>query len=235
MASVADQNQPTKKPTLATDQEEEHQDLDFISHLPDEILHTIISKLQIRNAAVTTAVSKRWGPIFPTLPSLNIFAGSFDPFEPRYNQYVRNRIKWVDALFSVLNSRKSAVKKFDIAVALKPDNDDFYEVIRDVCIAGVEELSIKNTSSHSCYETPLSVFNSNTIVKLNICYCTLEVPSKLTGLQSLKSLGLTNVTVEDDDLQRMISWCKAMENLSIIDCFKVKNIVICAPSLSELF
>ncbi|KAF3339921.1 hypothetical protein FCM35_KLT15692 [Carex littledalei] len=128
MASEADQNQPAKKPTLSTDQEEEQQDLDFISRLPDKTLHTILSKLEIRDAAVTTAVSKRC-----------------------------------------------------------------------VCFSVVEELSIFDTSSHSCYQIPTPVLFCNTIVKLKIRSCRLVVLLKLIGLRSVKSLILTNISVEDDD------------------------------------
>ncbi|XP_078151584.1 putative F-box/FBD/LRR-repeat protein At4g00315 [Carex rostrata] len=240
------------KPTLATDQGEESQDPDFISRLPDKILHTILSKLEIRDAAVTTAVSKRWAPLFPTLPSLKIVVDSFldsffnfDPFDPfdsdgddydsYHDYYLKNKMKWVNSLISVLDSRKTAVKKFDIAVPMRePDADVFDPVFSIVCFSGVEELSIFNTGFHSCYQTPSPVFSCNTIVKLKIRSCRLVVPLKLTGLRSVKSLVLKNVTVADDDLQRLISWCKAMEKLSIIDCFMVKNIVICAPNLSEL-
>ncbi|KAF3342144.1 F-box protein [Carex littledalei] len=201
---ASDQNQAAKKPTLATDQKEEQQDLNFISLLPDEILHSIISKLQIRDAAVTTAISKRWAPLFPTLPSLKITAATFNPRDPNFNpipgkSYVENsyRIKWIDALCSVLRSRKAALKKFHIAVdILEPYADHFYE--------------------------------------LEISNCWLVVPSKLTGLGSVKSLVLWGVVVADDDFQRMISRCKAMEKLVITDCLKIKNIVIRAPRLSEL-
>ncbi|XP_078151766.1 F-box/FBD/LRR-repeat protein At1g13570-like [Carex rostrata] len=240
MTSEVDQKQPAKKPTLASDQKKEQQGQDYISLLPDEILHTILSKLQIRDAAVTTAVSKRWSPLFPTLPSLKIIAASFNPRDPNFDpingrSYVENRIEWIDALFSVLDSRKTAVKKFDIAVdILEPDEDDFYQVFRDICIAGVEELSISNTDIDFYYQIPTPVFACNTIVKLEISTCKLVVPSKLTGLRSVKSLVLWEVIVADDHLRRMISRCKAMEKLVITDCLKVKNIVICAPSLSEL-
>ena len=48
MASNAEESQPAKKPTLAIDQQPNQ---DFISCLPDEILHLILSKLEIRDAA----------------------------------------------------------------------------------------------------------------------------------------------------------------------------------------
>ncbi|KAF3342145.1 F-box/LRR-repeat protein [Carex littledalei] len=225
MASEPHQNQPAKKQTVATDQEEEQQDLDFISRLPDEILHTILSELEIRDAAVTTAVSKRWAPLFPTLPSLKIDDSSFfnprdtepDPFDEPHNI-----IKLVDSLISVLNSRKTAFKKFDIEVDMHGlDADDLDPLLDVVCVAGVEELSIYNTG----YQTSSPVFFCNTIVKLEIGSCRLVVPSKLTGLRAVKSLVLSSVAVADDDLQRMISWCKAMEKLSIIYCHKVKNML----------
>lgn len=257
MASERDQNQPkrprlrrdgfstiaTKRPklrrdgfsTIATDQKEDQQNQDYISLLPDDILLTIISKLQIRDAAVTTAISKRWAPLFNILPSLEITAATFNPTPDKY--YVENsyRIKWIDALCSVLRSRKTALKKFHIAVdILEQYADHFYDVFDNICAAGVENLSISNTDVDCYYWIPSPVFDCNTIVKLEITKCWLELPLKLTGLRSIKSLVLREVVVADDEFQRMISQCKAIEKLVIIDCLRIKNIVIRAPRLSEL-
>ncbi|KAJ1689745.1 hypothetical protein LUZ63_013900 [Rhynchospora breviuscula] len=237
---ASDHNRPAKKPTLATNHgEEEQQEPDLISRLPDTILHFILSKLEIRDATVTTAVSKRWTPLFPTLPSLKIDAESFNPRYPDlafdYEPYVESEIKWVDALFSVLKARQNPVKKFEIGVEiLNHCSDDFYEVFRGLCVSGVEELVIQSYDFEDIYRIPSPVFSCNTIAKLEFFNCNLVVPSKLTGLQAVNSLELVDVTVADDHLRRMISRCKAMEKLVIRGCKKVKKIAIRAPSLSEL-
>ncbi|KAJ4787734.1 Protein with RNI-like/FBD-like domain [Rhynchospora pubera] len=113
-------------------------------------------------------------------------------------------------------------------------HEHFYVVFRELCVAGVEELLIINDNSRRIYQIPSPVFSCNTIVNLELTSCELVVPSKLTGLQSVKSLKLCHVTVADNDLRRMISWCNGMEKLVIIDCHKVQNIVIHGPSLLEL-
>ncbi|KAJ3685081.1 hypothetical protein LUZ61_014245 [Rhynchospora tenuis] len=237
---ASDHNRPAKNPTLATNHGgEEQRKPDLLSRLPDAILHIILSKLEIRDAAVTTAVSKRWAPLFPTLPSLNIDAESFNPRDPdlplNYEPYVESEIEWVDALFSVLEARQAPVKKFKIGVEiLDYCSDDFYEVFRWLCVSGVEELVIKSYDFEDLYRIPSPVFSCNTIAKLEFFNCNLVVPSKLPGLQGVKSLELVDVTVADDHLRRMISRCKAMEKLVICACNKVKKIVIRAPSLSEL-
>ncbi|KAJ3685077.1 hypothetical protein LUZ61_014241 [Rhynchospora tenuis] len=237
MASVPDQNQPTKKPTLANNHGEEEED--FISCLPDTILHMILSKLEMRDAAVTTAVSKRWAPVFTTLPSLKINTDSFNPRVPtdpeRWEPHVEDADEWIDALCSVLDSRITPVEKFEIDVGiLELYNEYFYVLFRELCVAGVEELLITNSDIHDMYQIPSPVFSCNTIVNLELSFCHLVVPSKLTGLRSVKSLMLYCVTVADIDLRRMISRCKAMEKLVISDCHKVENIVIRGPSLLEL-
>ncbi|KAJ4771251.1 F-box/RNI-like/FBD-like domains-containing protein [Rhynchospora pubera] len=237
MASEPEQNQPTKKPILANNHGEEEED--FISRLPNTILHMILSKLKMRDAAVTTALSKRWAPVFTTLPSLKIDANSFNPRvlecpgpgEP----YVENPEKWIYSLCSVLDSRKTPIEKFEIDVGIfRLYHEHFYVVFRELCVTGVEELLIINDNSRRIYQIPSPVFSCNTIVNLELTSCELLVPSKLTGLQSVKSLKLCHVTVADNDLRRMISWCNAMEKLVIIDCHKVQNIVIHGPSLLEL-
>ncbi|KAJ4780811.1 F-box/RNI-like superfamily protein [Rhynchospora pubera] len=237
---ASDHNRSAKTPTLATNHgEEEQQEHDLISSLPDAILHIILSKLEIRDAAVTTTVSKRWTPLFPTLPSLKIDAESFNPRYPDmpydYDPYVESENQWVDALFSVLDARQAPVKKFEIGVEILDHcSDDFYKVFRCLCVSGIEELVIKSYDFEDLYRIPSPVFSSNTIVRLDFFNCNLVVPSKLTGLQGVKSLELVDVTVADDHLRRMISRCKAMEKLVICCCNKVKKIAIRAPSLSEL-
>ncbi|KAJ1689742.1 hypothetical protein LUZ63_013897 [Rhynchospora breviuscula] len=216
------------------------QQQDFISSLPDDSLHIILSKLPLRDAAVTTAVSKRWAPLFPTLPYLDIHSASFNPLNPEIDsddESVVEDVKgWVAALFSVLHSRRAPVQKFEIGVEILDCwGGDFYEVFDELCAAGVQELVIRNYKYYDdIYEIPWPVFFCNTIVKLEVVNCVLDVPLKFTGLQTVKSLELIDVTVADNHLGRMISRCKAMEKLVITDCNKVKNIIICAPSLLEL-
>ncbi|KAJ4806632.1 F-box/RNI-like/FBD-like domains-containing protein [Rhynchospora pubera] len=209
---------------------------DLISRLPDDILRIILSKLPIRDAAVTTVLSSRWAPLFPTLPSLKIDAASFNPMNPEIDSdNVEDVNEWVDALFSVLDSRRAPVQKFEIGVEILDCCElDFYEVFDDLCAAGVQELVIRNYEYCDLYEIPWPVFSCNTIVKLELQHCVLAVPSKVTGLRAVKSLELFDVTVADDKLRRMISRCRAMEKLVIIGCNKVKNIVIRSPSLLEL-
>ncbi|KAJ4771253.1 F-box/RNI-like/FBD-like domains-containing protein [Rhynchospora pubera] len=224
-------------------QQQQEVDEDFINSLPDDILHIILSKLPIRDAAVTTAVSKRWAPLFPTLPSLDIHPASFNPVNPGIDSdnddesNVEDVNGWVEALFSVLYSRRAPVQKFEIGVEILDScGGDFYEVFDDLCAAGVQELAIRNYKYYDddIYEIPWPVFSCNTIVKLEMVNCVLDVPSKFTGLRAVKSLELIDVTVADNHLRRLISRCKAIEKLVITDCKKIKNIVIRAPSLLEL-
>ncbi|KAJ3685078.1 hypothetical protein LUZ61_014242 [Rhynchospora tenuis] len=213
---------------------------DLISRLPDDILHIILSKLPIRDAAVTTSVSKRWAPLFPTLPYLKIDAASFNPRDSEMNRryrrvHVEDANDWIDTLFYVLGTHQVPVERFEIAVEILDYCElDFYEVFDELCDSGVKELVIKNFYFRVLYDIPLPVFSCETIVKLEMSYCRLEVPSNLTGLRAVKFLVLTYVSVSNGHLRRLISWCKAMEKLVVTYCFKVTNIVIHAPNLSEL-
>ncbi|KAJ4780808.1 F-box/RNI-like superfamily protein [Rhynchospora pubera] len=226
-----------KKQEEQQEKEQEEQEKDLISCLPDDILHIILSKLPLRDAAVTTAISKRWDPLFPTLPSLKIDATSFNPRNSEMNRvlYVENANEWVDALFSVLDFRQAPIEKFEIAVEILEYFElDFYEVFDVHCVAGVKELVINNFDFQVLYDIPCPVFSCETIVKLEMSYCRLVVPSELSSLRAVKLLVLSKVSVSNAHLRRLISWCKAIEKLVITDCFKVTNIVIHVLSLLEL-
>ena len=58
----------SKRRRVEPDSEEPPVSLDFISHLPDEMLQIIISGLPTKSAFRTTFLSKRWQSLWCTVP-----------------------------------------------------------------------------------------------------------------------------------------------------------------------
>ncbi|XP_052140897.1 putative F-box protein At3g44060 [Oryza glaberrima] len=208
--------------------------------LDDASLHAILYCMPLRDAAVTTALSRRWRRVFPTLPCLYIDSATFNGrdyvADSLGDDYCEDPDRWVEALDCIVGSRAAPVAVFDVeADVMFTEEGWFHDVIRVLCRSGgLLKLRIWNTRLTSCYLLPSPVYACETLVSLELFSCRLRVPDRLTGLRALQSLVLQDVVATDGDLQRMLSRCEAMKRLVMEDIRKARNIVIDAPSLEYL-
>uniref|UniRef100_A0A0D9V4X6 F-box/LRR-repeat protein 15/At3g58940/PEG3-like LRR domain-containing protein n=1 Tax=Leersia perrieri TaxID=77586 RepID=A0A0D9V4X6_9ORYZ len=99
---------------------------------------------------------------------------------------------------------------------------------------GLLELGIWNTKYSDGYDVPPAVFDCRTLTKLELFSCRIRVPARLAGLRAVRSLQLRSVVASDADIRRMITQCRAVEDLLIQDIHKARHIVIRAPNLERL-
>nr|CAB3476947.1 unnamed protein product [Digitaria exilis] len=214
---------------------------DRLSALDDTILHAILVRLPLRDAAATTALSRRWPRVFATLPRLLLHPATFNrrgfPDEG-CDDFCEDTARWIDALDSVLDGRAAPVAALEVhARFLFQFRDWFRGAFRELCgSGGLLELSIDNTkhSESERYELPTPIYGCTTLTSLDLYNCRLRVPGKLTGLRAVRSLRLRNVLATDADARRLISRCSASEHLEIQDIHRVRNIVIRSPCLEKL-
>ncbi|KAG1346829.1 F-box/FBD/LRR-repeat protein [Cocos nucifera] len=205
------------------------QEEDRVSHLPDEILLLILSRLNIRYAAATTILSKRWRHLFYFLPCLK-FTGFYDSWSSS-DSLDRELATMAD----VLRSRRCPLKSCYLSITFHEKNfdGDMHRIMHLLCEDGLEDLSIVN-----CGKNPFTIsshmFSCRTITSLDLSGCTLSVPLEFSGLRSLRSLELADVVMTDEDFEMMVSHCCALENLLVYNAFQVKNLVICSSRLSRL-
>ncbi|KAG2599964.1 F-box protein At1g60400-like [Panicum virgatum] len=214
---------------------------DRLSALDDAILHAILARLPLRDAAATTALSRRWPRVFATLPRLLLHPATFNrrgfPDEG-CEDYCEDPARWIDALDSVLDSRAAPVAALEVhARFMFQFREWFRDVFRELCgSGGLLELTIDNTkhSESERYALPTPIYSCTTLTSLDLYNCRLRVPGKLTGLRAVRSLRLRNVVATDADVRRLISRCSAMEHLEIQDIRRARNIVIRSPCLEKL-
>ncbi|KAL6655390.1 hypothetical protein ACP70R_006216 [Stipagrostis hirtigluma subsp. patula] len=212
---------------------------DRLSALNDGTLHAILALLPLRDAAATSALSRRWPRVFATLPRLVLHPATFNrrDFDDGGDEdYCEDAFRWADALESVLEARAAPVAAFEAHGKIMCRFVEWFdEVLRQLCGAGgLLELGVWNTKFNDCYELPSSVYSCKTLTSLELFCCRLRVPGAITGLRAVRSLQLRSVVASDADLRRVISRCSAVERLGIHQVHKARNVVVRAPSLEKL-
>ncbi|GJM87970.1 hypothetical protein PR202_ga03982 [Eleusine coracana subsp. coracana] len=212
---------------------------DRLSALDDATLHAILARLPLRDAAATSALARRWPRVFATLPRLVLRPGTFnrradsDSDEDRCEDAVR----WMSALRGVLARRAAPVAAFDVEAAFAAPLHDAWArlLFRDLCGGGgLLELGVANTNYAAAFTLPPPVYACHTLTSLDLYNCRLRMPSKVTGLRSVRSLRLRNVVATDAEVRRVILRCAAMERLVIHDVHRARSVVVRAPCLETM-
>uniref|UniRef100_A0A0E0JN81 F-box/LRR-repeat protein 15/At3g58940/PEG3-like LRR domain-containing protein n=1 Tax=Oryza punctata TaxID=4537 RepID=A0A0E0JN81_ORYPU len=230
----------TKKARSSESSQAHAADVDRLSALDDVTLHAILYCMPLREAAATTALSRRWRRVFATLPCLYIESSTFNNgdyvVDSLGEDYCEDPDRWIEALDCILDSRAAPVAVFDVETDIMfRDEVWFDDVIRELCRSGgLLKLRIWNTCLTDCYLLPSPVYACETLVSLELFSCRLRVPARITGLRALQSLVLQDVVATDGDLQRMVSRCEAVKRLVMEDIRKARNIIVDTPSLEYL-
>ncbi|KAH6757821.1 hypothetical protein C2S52_023268 [Perilla frutescens var. hirtella] len=187
-----------------------HQDI--ISQLPDDILITIISRLTLREATVTSILSTRWRYLHTYNTHLD-----FPPFNLE-KEHLRNYINTV--VKRVLDSHKGGKVR-----VLKVDTNKarFHKCLEFALTKKAEIIHIRKRGRvcHDCFPRLASNLN---IIRL--------LPA---GLTCLKELSLERVGVDDQDFEILVSNSLALESLSIAYTKYLTNVrVVGHPKLKHL-
>ncbi|CAO2822705.1 unnamed protein product [Amaranthus hypochondriacus] len=214
--------------------------MDRISRLPDEVLVRILDYLPTKCAVVTSILSTRWRYLFQLTTNLRfdderlgweVVVGNTSTAQ-KINSQKRRFKKFV---YNVLGSHQvSAIKLFSLKTHLSPYSLHHYTWINAAIHKQVQKLylcfeadwDIKYSPCDDLCTFPLSLFNSKTLVVLQIEFLThqvepflpLEVPTSIS-LPSLKSLHLKYIKFCDSKSgKRFFSGCLSLEELTLENC-----------------
>ncbi|KAL3638796.1 hypothetical protein CASFOL_016703 [Castilleja foliolosa] len=210
-------------------------DKDIISKLPDDILHKILSSVDIKQAVQTSILSKRWRSLCYSMPDL-----TFDFESPHF----RNR-KGMRFVTLYLSSRDdtSSIDKFTLKSKHMSTDPTFLGNCISYAIShGARHLDI----DANCHPTPLrylpdNLFVSETLRVLNIKQYTnsIVVPKQPFTIPNLKTLHLDSFEFRDDnnDPYRFptepFSGFPILEELTIRNC-EVSGLIIRSTRLRVL-
>ncbi|CAN0892201.1 Putative F-box protein At3g58860 [Linum grandiflorum] len=210
------------------------QGLDCISHLPDELLIDIVSRLTFKEALRTSVLSTRWIHLWKSAVSVLDFNG-WDELLPLYNLLSeeaarllpkkRRRYKnWVNRVVSQIQS-SSRVTKFRIFFNLA--NESKGDIDRWLKFA----ISKRVESLHLSFERDHTRNSIDNYVFAEECYNHIKTPAGLHDIRLLRSLRLSYVDVGDEILQHFIANCPVLEELVVKWSDRIRKLKVVASSL----
>ncbi|XP_038712126.1 F-box/FBD/LRR-repeat protein At5g53840-like isoform X2 [Tripterygium wilfordii] len=220
-----------RKQNSAKKQKRGNENDDRISKLPDELIIFILSLLNVKEAARTSVLSRRWHQVWTFIPSLN-----FDPSVVINDLcWVRNRwfllkgrSKYVNWVNSVLKTHQgSNLDKFRVQFDL--DGNHRHHI--DAWLKFAIERRVKNLS--------MDFRNFEGLLDPQYCFPVLGNLSKrlrsgtvgFPHCTSLRALELVAVNINADQIEYFLSNCPFLERVCVIGSSALVNLRVAGASL----
>ncbi|KAK8364837.1 hypothetical protein V6Z12_A02G009600 [Gossypium hirsutum] len=209
---------------------------DRISNLPDHIRCHILSFLPIQEAVRTSIISTKWRNLFASISTVDfdtyLLCGLTDRNVDSFKNFVDRLLKFPNQLS--LDCFRLRGDEFDSW----NDGDYDFDVSGWICAAvcrGVKEIDL--FLDNFCHTLPDLLFTCHSLLTLTLTakYSKIfEVPSEVC-LRNLKTLCITNSVLVGDSLNRLISNCHVLEDLTFDECSvaNAREINIQIPSLKS--
>jgi hypothetical protein len=200
---------------------------DRISLLPDCVLGSIVSLLPVKNAAATMVLSRRWRPLWPSLPLvLNVVDHS--PGAGRL-------------ILGALSSNGAArIRRFSVDTLEDGTTGPWLEALEKRRVEGSLVIRFARDRSRSRPVLPPKFLRAGTgaaLRRLELGWCTLH-PNTTDGsvtFPSLVVLDLSFVVIRDAGLHRLITGCPALRDLRLVGVHELQRFVPCSASLQRVF
>lgn len=167
---------------------------DIISNLPNDIIHRILSFVDIIYAIRTCTLSRKWNNIWTSVPHLNLNSGMFRDV-PQFTEFVVN----------VLSRRnnQTEVSAADLTVKVKGSATQLSvkDVINYAYSHNIRQLTMFWSTPQFFYVVlPPCIFSSHTLKHLTLhasyaYYHMTNVPKSAWDLPALETLSLTSIAV----------------------------------------
>ncbi|KAJ4821767.1 hypothetical protein Tsubulata_046261 [Turnera subulata] len=194
---------------------------DLFDQLPDHIFPLIISSLTLKEAAITSAISKRWWSLWPQIPAMN-FERSLHGDKSGYK-------KWVN---QVLNSQRGStftIDQFSIDFELDSSSaDDIDRWLGFAFARRVRKLEFFLNETGTVGTRPLDYSKFYTFPE-DLCQH-LKTPAGLLSIKCLTSLSLRCVNVTGEIICHFLSCCPSLEQLVVDSSNLLVSIKVVGPS-----
>jgi hypothetical protein len=227
---------------------------DRLSDLPDATLARVLYHLGSVNATVTSALSRRWRNVHAAVPVVDLV----DPKKgERWGNVSRQKTCFDHQVTAAILGKDLPTRKFRLDAFYPPYDlrDQWFAI---VSVSGLEEFDVKlrywdhsrrnlcpfgthpkasadfdEEMRHSFTATPPHIFRCDTLRRLLLTNWTLDVPAGGVSMPSLETLFLKRIMAEDGAVQRLISGCPNIADLTLEQCPSVKRLVVASPRLDS--
>lgn len=227
------------------EEEEEEEGSDYISELPDAVLHHILFLLPIKTVAQTSVLSKRFRSLWSTFPDLD-FTTLINPIGTKSHSHSpppppNNKARGIDFIAQILSLRN---KHSDIRVLRFRGRLSFSRLnnlIRSAVRHNVQELDVDvATDDYMNFPRCVTASKSLRVFKMKSRYPGFRLPPQSVmkgGFQSLQSLSLSLIILYGQpSLSDLFSGSSfpLLKKLSLDDCSGLQNLSVGCRALEDL-
>ncbi|XP_060209360.1 putative F-box/LRR-repeat protein At3g58880 isoform X2 [Lycium barbarum] len=214
-------------------------DEDYFRQLPDDVLSRILGNLTVKDAVMTSILSRRWRYSFASMPKLNIDClamfgvGIFDDHHG-CSYYQQRFLKGVNMLLQLYSG--SRVPHINMTFCFGRElSCEFEHWMRSISGLGVERLCLSficgsvSVSFTTTTTTPLNspdrlfrfalelLSQASLLKHLDLYHCTVQLNSEVC-FRSLETLSLTAVLLASGQLEGILSSCFNLKQLTLKLC-----------------
>ncbi|XP_057426145.1 F-box/FBD/LRR-repeat protein At4g26340-like [Lotus japonicus] len=186
--------------------------VDRISKLPDEVLCHILSFLPTEEVVATSVLSKRWMPLWLSVPTLDFVHSRYV-----YSNKSKSDFDFINFVYAAILSRdlNQPIKNFKLVVGEECPYSDVKLRLNAAIQRQVENLEIQFLEP----QVPCCILSCKTLVFFKLSDVKFDGFS-CVDLPSLKTLHLNNVEfVEPQYLMKLLYGCPVLEDLKIYDIY----------------
>ncbi|KAK6228740.1 hypothetical protein SCA6_001080 [Theobroma cacao] len=212
---------------------------DRISKLPDDLLLKIMSLLNTKQAVQTCVLSKRWKPLWQSLPNLDFNFDTF-PFQQEIDDEDKEEVEMKMCSFSNFISqvlfRRCPTDLVKVCVQSHIYDPHCFLVDGLICYA--VKHNVQQLTFHSCsdcqYLLPESFWTCQSLTSLELKgsdWMPMKLPT-LLACPALKSLHLSHFFAAGPNFQpTAFSGCPNLETMQLFDILAVGSEGLCIDAL----
>ncbi|KAH0711309.1 hypothetical protein KY289_007268 [Solanum tuberosum] len=200
--------------------------IDRLSNLPKNVINSILMRLPLQDAVMTSILSKKWRYKWCRLPQLTLD----DDLWEETHDLLSPSIKFTKIMYQILTLHSGPLTKFTLSISALRKYLKINSLIYFLSRNDIQDLVLK-FSEWNRYRLPPSFFTCSQLRHLTLKNCVICPPPAFKGFDMLNSLNLCDVTISSKILESLISYSPLLEKLVLKISDTSDHLQINAPNL----